>query len=200
MAQRRADWRVGVYVRVHGHLRSFENKKSMVVFSLKVIHDFNEVSQNLVRPISAYTLPVAVKRSSCMYIADMYTCMTRMQLTGPYHLCLAGVFPLSAVHLPARPPGKRTVTTWQHGKHLNPVLAPFAVSDCGHTQWCIKMLCQNNSYTSDMYVKHDACNDGTTLSLSFQDFKFVGHHISAEFMLLQAEWHEHIIVSRCSWC
>ena len=32
----------------------------MVVFSLKVIHDFNEVSQNLVRPISAYTLPVAV--------------------------------------------------------------------------------------------------------------------------------------------
>ncbi|DBB06309.1 hypothetical protein WJX77_008374 [Trebouxia sp. C0004] len=44
MAQRRADWRVGVYVRVHGHLRSFENKKSMVVFSLKVIHDFNEVS------------------------------------------------------------------------------------------------------------------------------------------------------------
>ena len=47
MAQRRADWRVGVYVRVHGHLRSFENKKSMVVFSLKVIHDFNEVSQKL---------------------------------------------------------------------------------------------------------------------------------------------------------
>lgn len=45
MAQRRADWRVGVYVRVHGHLRSFENKKSMVVFSLKVIIDFNEVQQ-----------------------------------------------------------------------------------------------------------------------------------------------------------
>lgn len=45
MAQKRADWRVGVYVRVHGHLRSFENKKSMVVFSLKVINDFNEVSQ-----------------------------------------------------------------------------------------------------------------------------------------------------------
>ena len=44
MAQRKADWRVGVYVRVHGHLRSFENKKSMVVFSLKVILDFNEVS------------------------------------------------------------------------------------------------------------------------------------------------------------
>ncbi|KAL3140054.1 hypothetical protein ABBQ38_004334 [Trebouxia sp. C0009 RCD-2024] len=44
MAQRKADWRVGVYVRVHGHLRSFENKKSMVVFSLKTINDFNEVS------------------------------------------------------------------------------------------------------------------------------------------------------------
>lgn len=45
MAQKRADWRVGVYVRVHGHLRSFENKKSMVVFSLKVVNDFNEVSK-----------------------------------------------------------------------------------------------------------------------------------------------------------
>ena len=47
MAQRKADWRVGVYVRVHGHLRSFENKKSMVVFSLKVVHDFNEASAGL---------------------------------------------------------------------------------------------------------------------------------------------------------
>lgn len=47
MAQRKADWRVGAYVRVHGHLRSFENKKSMVVFSLKVILDFNEVSLRL---------------------------------------------------------------------------------------------------------------------------------------------------------
>ena len=49
MALKKADWRVGVYVRVHGHLRSFENKKSMVVFSLKVIHDFNEVSLRLTR-------------------------------------------------------------------------------------------------------------------------------------------------------
>ena len=118
MAQRRADWQVGVYVRVHGHLRSFENKKSMVVFSLKVIHDFNEVRQKLVRCNTARPLPVAVMRSSCMYIADMWTCMMHVQLTGFYHLCLAGVFPFSAVHLPARPSGKRTVTTWQHGKHL----------------------------------------------------------------------------------
>ena len=27
MAQRKADWRVGVYVRVHGHLRSFEKQE-----------------------------------------------------------------------------------------------------------------------------------------------------------------------------
>jgi hypothetical protein len=123
MAQRRADWQVGVYVRVHGHLRSFENKKSMVVFSLKVIHDFNEVSQKLVRRNSAYTLPFTVKRSTCTYIAEM----TSIQLTGSYHSCNAGVFPFSAVHLPARPPGTRTATTWQHGKHLNHVLAPSAV-------------------------------------------------------------------------
>jgi len=51
VAQRRADWRVGVYIRVHGHLRSFENKKNIVIFSLKVIHDFNEVSYHFLQCI-----------------------------------------------------------------------------------------------------------------------------------------------------
>ena len=53
---------------------------------------------------------------------------------------------------------------------------------------------------SDMYLKHDTCNDGTNQSISLQDFESVGHHISAQFMLLQAELHERIIALRCSWC
>ncbi|KAJ7514177.1 hypothetical protein O6H91_23G031800 [Diphasiastrum complanatum] len=34
----------GVYVRVHGHLRSFQGKRNVVAFSVRLITDFNEVT------------------------------------------------------------------------------------------------------------------------------------------------------------
>ena len=104
MAQRRADWRVGVYVRVHGHLRSFENKKSMVVFSLKVIHDFNEVSQ-ISPPILA----------ECT-LANQYVHSGHGQSVAHQCFVSAGVFPLPPVHLPAYAPRQRPVTVRQHGR------------------------------------------------------------------------------------
>lgn len=79
VAQRRADWRVGVYIRVHGHLRSFENKKNIVIFSLKVIHDFNEVSH--------VTWLIAVH-------AAAYGVQAQQKLR-----CPAGVISLPTVHL-----------------------------------------------------------------------------------------------------
>lgn len=41
--QRRAEWRVGTYVRVHGHLSSVGREKSMVAFSMRLVTDYNEV-------------------------------------------------------------------------------------------------------------------------------------------------------------
>ena len=35
---------MGVYVRVHGHLRVFDGQKSVVAFNMRPITDFNEVS------------------------------------------------------------------------------------------------------------------------------------------------------------
>jgi len=42
-AARRADWRAGAYVRVHGHVRSFDGKPSIVAFNVRPVTDHNEV-------------------------------------------------------------------------------------------------------------------------------------------------------------
>ena len=96
MAQRKADWRVGVYVRVHGHLRSFENKKSMVVFSLKVVHDFNEASPGLTWMGG---LPSVALQTGCDTMPQISPCCVS-----------AGVLSFSAVHFSACAPYSRTVT------------------------------------------------------------------------------------------
>lgn len=44
LAQRKAQWKEGVYVRVHGHLRAFGGEKSIVAFSIRPVTDFNEVT------------------------------------------------------------------------------------------------------------------------------------------------------------
>lgn len=43
LAQKRNEWRAGTYVRVYGHMRTFNNAKSMVAFNIRPITDFNEV-------------------------------------------------------------------------------------------------------------------------------------------------------------
>lgn len=43
--QRRAEWRVGTYVRVHGHLSTVGREKSMVAFNMRLVQDFNEVGR-----------------------------------------------------------------------------------------------------------------------------------------------------------
>ena len=44
-AAKKAELRMGVYVRVHGHLRVFDGQKSVVAFNMRPITDFNEVSR-----------------------------------------------------------------------------------------------------------------------------------------------------------
>ena len=38
-----AEWRTGIYVRIHGKIRDFDNKKSITAFKVRLITDFNEV-------------------------------------------------------------------------------------------------------------------------------------------------------------
>lgn len=38
-----AEWRTGIYVRVHGKISEFDNKKSIMAFQVRLITDFNEV-------------------------------------------------------------------------------------------------------------------------------------------------------------
>ncbi|KAK9794024.1 hypothetical protein WJX73_004022 [Symbiochloris irregularis] len=47
LAQKKADWRPGVYARVHGNMRNFENKRTIVAFSIRPIVDFNELTYHL---------------------------------------------------------------------------------------------------------------------------------------------------------
>jgi hypothetical protein len=44
LQQRKAECRVGVYVRVHGHLRAFGGEKSIYAFNIRPVKDYNEVS------------------------------------------------------------------------------------------------------------------------------------------------------------
>jgi len=44
-------WREGVYVRVVGHLRSFNNKRSVVGFRIQPIRDYNEITFHLLEVI-----------------------------------------------------------------------------------------------------------------------------------------------------
>ena len=43
LAQKKADWRAGVYVRVHGNVRGFEGKRTVVAFNVRPLLDLNEV-------------------------------------------------------------------------------------------------------------------------------------------------------------
>lgn len=49
--QKRSAWREGVYVRVYGHLRAFNNQRSVVAFSIQPITNFNEVTYHFLEVI-----------------------------------------------------------------------------------------------------------------------------------------------------
>lgn len=46
--------REGIYVRVVGHLRSFKQQKSVIVFSIRPIANFNEVTSHLMETLHGY--------------------------------------------------------------------------------------------------------------------------------------------------
>ena len=74
-----AEWRTGIYVRIHGKIREFDNKKSITAFKVRLITDFNEVRakgscaslQAVLHPLAATCscLPVAGQTVWCMHKA-----------------------------------------------------------------------------------------------------------------------------------
>lgn len=49
--QRRAEWRQGVYVRVHGHVSSFGKAQEVIAFNIRPVADFNEVTYHFLQCI-----------------------------------------------------------------------------------------------------------------------------------------------------
>lgn len=45
MAQRIAEWRTGVYVRVHGNVSDFDDNWRILAYNIRIITDFNEVGE-----------------------------------------------------------------------------------------------------------------------------------------------------------
>ena len=45
MAQRIAEWRTGVYVRVHGNVSDFDDNWRILAYNIRTITDFNEVGE-----------------------------------------------------------------------------------------------------------------------------------------------------------
>ena len=46
--------REGIYVRVVGHLRSFKQQKSVIVFSIRPVVNFNEITSHIMETLHAY--------------------------------------------------------------------------------------------------------------------------------------------------
>lgn len=55
-AQKRAQWSEGSYVRVVGHLRSFNNKRNIVAFRINPLRDFNEMTFHLLEALHVHLL------------------------------------------------------------------------------------------------------------------------------------------------
>ncbi|XP_011069919.1 replication protein A 32 kDa subunit A isoform X1 [Sesamum indicum] len=46
--------RDGIYVRIHGHLRSFQGKKQLVVYAIRPVNDYNEIANHFLECIHAH--------------------------------------------------------------------------------------------------------------------------------------------------
>ncbi|GFQ06586.1 replication protein a 32 kDa subunit a [Phtheirospermum japonicum] len=44
----------GIYVRIHGHLKSSQGKKQVVVYAIKLVSDYNEISNHFIECVHAH--------------------------------------------------------------------------------------------------------------------------------------------------
>lgn len=50
-AANRAEWKVGAYVRVYGHLRAFQGQRGVIAFNMRPVTDFNEITYHFLEVV-----------------------------------------------------------------------------------------------------------------------------------------------------
>jgi replication factor A2 len=50
-AANRAEWKLGSYVRVYGHLRAFQGQRGVIAFNMRPVTDFNEITYHFLEVI-----------------------------------------------------------------------------------------------------------------------------------------------------
>lgn len=73
----------GMYVKVHGHLKGFQGKNQLVVYSVRRVTDYNEIANHF---------------AECMYV-HCYNTKTRKMQDGPQR---TGLMPNAAYNTPAK--------------------------------------------------------------------------------------------------
>ncbi|KAI3444166.1 hypothetical protein Pfo_000831 [Paulownia fortunei] len=85
----------GIYVRVHGHLRSFQGKKQVVVYAIRAVKDYNEIANHFLECVHAHC------------------CNTRLQIQN------SGSAPPSASLAVSTPNGYQAVSSTQSSQEYN---------------------------------------------------------------------------------
>ncbi|KAH6802797.1 Replication protein A [Perilla frutescens var. frutescens] len=74
----------GMYVKVHGHLKGFQGKKQLMVYSVRRVTDYNEIANHF---------------ADCMYVHCYNTKARKMQDAAPQ---VTGHMPNSAINTPSK--------------------------------------------------------------------------------------------------
>lgn len=84
--------REGIYVRVAGNLRSFKQQRSVVVFSIRPIAHFNEVTSHLMDTLHSYlclkkgpivvSILTIISCNSCVDCSQQHLQLVRRQIIG----------------------------------------------------------------------------------------------------------------------
>ncbi|KAI4376241.1 hypothetical protein MLD38_014026 [Melastoma candidum] len=75
----------GMYVRVHGHLKNFQGKKQLNVFSIRPVSDFDEIPHHFVECIYVHMYNTRLKHNSQSGGANTQTQMTNPVMSNSYN-------------------------------------------------------------------------------------------------------------------
>ena len=76
--------RENIYVRVHGHVRAFAGKRSIVAFRVSPIADMNELTTHMLEVIYAHAYLVQGRPDNAMVTVSYFSSMLHMNL--PYRM------------------------------------------------------------------------------------------------------------------
>lgn len=77
LQQRKAECRVGVYVRVHGHMRAWDGEISIIAFSIRPVTDYNEASEETLQEAPVQQAPPVRTLTRTSAFPDVRLCSCR---------------------------------------------------------------------------------------------------------------------------